>query len=186
MKLRVPRPLSLFLLTVVLVLLGLGLRFGLPIYRQQVAIREIRRLGGSVRVRVNSPEWLRERLPDVWNEVFGRVIHVDLGISTVTDADLRLFRDLPDTEMVSVARSQVTDAGLHALSRLENLETLYVDPTRVTDVGLKYLEGLRRLKYVWAIRSGVGRESVERLNVAVPHLKVLWHRFREPETLDVE
>ena len=32
---------------------------GLPIYWQQVAIREIERLGGNITVRKRGPEWLR-------------------------------------------------------------------------------------------------------------------------------
>ena len=53
---RVPRPLWIGLATVVLVVAGLGLRFYMPIYRQQVAIREIKRVGGQTEMGPGWPE----------------------------------------------------------------------------------------------------------------------------------
>jgi len=159
-----PRPLSIFLAAVFLVVIAAGLRFGLPIYRQHVAIREIRRLGGEVRVKTNGPEWICDQLPNGWNEAFGRVFVVDLGISTVTDADLRWFKDLPDVVVISVDRSRVTNAGLESLA---------------------ILPGLR---HVMAIGTGVTSQGIEQLHVTAPHIAVTKYRGRklvlDPETPD--
>src|SRR5262245_28561163 len=71
LSLRLPHWGWLLLGTAVIVLLVSGLRFGLPAYRQHVAIREIERLGGQVNA---SPipvslDWLPEIAADsltVW------------------------------------------------------------------------------------------------------------------------
>src|SRR4029077_10762361 len=62
-SIRLPRPLWIGVATVVFVIVVVGLRGGVPIYRQARAINEIRKYGGSIldRRRVG-PEWLRERL----------------------------------------------------------------------------------------------------------------------------
>lgn len=76
--LPLPRPLWIALATVVLIVVGLGLRFGLPIYRQQVAIREIERWGGSIDRKNGGPDWLRQLIGDERIEVFDRVDKVYL------------------------------------------------------------------------------------------------------------
>ena len=55
---QLPRPLWIGLTTVVLVVVAIGLRIGAPIYRQQVAIREIEVLDGSIRTEPTGPRWL--------------------------------------------------------------------------------------------------------------------------------
>ena len=57
---QLPRPLWIGLTTVVLFGAAVGLRFGVPIYRQHVAIREIELLGGAVSTTPGGPEWQRE------------------------------------------------------------------------------------------------------------------------------
>ena len=64
MNLRLPEPRWIFLSTIVLVVVGTGLRFGIPVYREQVAIREIEKLGGRVWTEPAGPAWLRERVGD--------------------------------------------------------------------------------------------------------------------------
>ncbi|MFN0053430.1 MAG: hypothetical protein ACKV0T_14700 [Planctomycetales bacterium] len=56
-RFAVPRPLWCVLATVMLIVVALALQFGVPIYRQQAAIREIERLGGAVDVSDGDPAW---------------------------------------------------------------------------------------------------------------------------------
>jgi hypothetical protein len=72
-----PRPLWIGLVAVVLAVVATGLQFGLPIYRQQAAIREIERAGGRVHVVPRGPAWL------------------DLDSTQVTDAGLVHVRASP-------------------------------------------------------------------------------------------
>ena len=184
MKLRVPHPQSLFLLTIVLVFFGLGLRFGYPIYRQQLAIREVRRLGGSVLVRLKWPEWLRDRLPDAGHQVLGRVRDVNLGTSEVTDADLALLREFPTVERLALCRSRVTDAGLLQLSGLDQLDTLMLDRTDVTVAGLENLRRLPHLSHVTAVGSGVTYDAKKRFDATNPQFSVYIGKFWDMEMLD--
>ena len=58
---KLPRPLRVLFVAIAVVVLGVGLRFGLPIYRQQRAVREIEQLGGFiVETSPLGPDWLRE------------------------------------------------------------------------------------------------------------------------------
>jgi len=177
-KLYLPRPLSLFLLTVVLVLGGLGLRFGIPIFRQQMAIREIRRLGGDVYRRPGGPEWLRKWLPDSCQQVIGRVRDVDLGTSEVTDADLVLLREFPEAERLSLARSQVTDAGLRQLSGLDHLDGVILDRTDVTVAGLEHLRSMPQLRHVNAVGSAITYEELRRFEATAPKFYVYIGKIR--------
>jgi hypothetical protein len=172
MKLRLPHPQSLFLLTVVLVLLALGLQFGLPIYRQQMAIREIERLGGAVQARLKAPLWLRERLPDEFVRLFGTVRLVHLRTTAVTDADLSILRTFPQLEALSLSYSGVTDAGLTQLSGFEHLRILELDKTAVTDAGLEGLSRLPRLRSLSAVCSGTTWKSRKRLRESNPAIQV--------------
>src|SRR5258708_31333390 len=59
-----PRPLWIGMAAAVLVVLAVGSRFGVPIYRQQVAIWEIERLDGFVETIDCGPQWLRRLFGD--------------------------------------------------------------------------------------------------------------------------
>src|SRR5207247_2114243 len=109
--------------TVVLVVAGAALRFGIPVYRQQQAIREIEALGGNVTIIEGGPDWLRVQVGDEWMKVLDDVVSVQLD------------------------SSRITDAGLVHLMSLTKLETLDLDNTQVTDAGLEHLTWLTRLKY---------------------------------------
>src|SRR5688572_3307689 len=85
---RLPRPLWIFLATVVVIVAAVGLRIGLPIYHQHLAIREIERLGGTVELTEGGPRWLRDRVGDQWMTPFDDVEGVILSGTQVTDAEL--------------------------------------------------------------------------------------------------
>ena len=61
-------------MTVVLVVVAVGVLVGVPVYRQQVAIREIDRLGGGGETRSGGPQWLRDIVGDEWMRGFDAVV----------------------------------------------------------------------------------------------------------------
>jgi hypothetical protein len=61
---RLPRPLWIGVTAMVLIVVSMGVGFVIPIWRQQVAIREIRRLGGRIEINNGGPQWLRKRVTD--------------------------------------------------------------------------------------------------------------------------
>jgi hypothetical protein len=170
MTLRIPGPLYLFLLTIALVLVGLGLRSGYPIYRQQMAIREIRRLGGDARVTLNGPDWLRDRVAKRIRDIVGHIWVVELGTPQVTDADLAALRDCPQVELLSLAHSRITDAGLVQLAGLEHLDSLNLAGTAITSAGLEHLAGFRQLQYLNVVGTGAPRDVMNRLGARVPYV----------------
>ena len=110
-SIRVPRPLWIGLATVVLVVITIGVRLGLPIYRQQVAIREIERAGGSIRVSPRGPAWLRQWVGEDRMKPFDFVDGISLGNSRVTDATLGHMRAMTHLQTLCLANTRVTDAG---------------------------------------------------------------------------
>ena len=78
-SIRLPRPMSIFLATVLLVVVSVGLRFGIPIYRQQVAIREIEQVGGSATTVPGGPAWLRKFIGDERMKIFDQVEWVEFA-----------------------------------------------------------------------------------------------------------
>src|SRR5882724_7364558 len=113
---QLPRPLWIGLVTIALIVVGTGLRFGLPTYRQQVAIREIERQGGTVEFEPKGPEWLRGLLGARRMEFFDDVIKVDLsnrgvnhGEIVATDDVLRHVGRLLGVTLLDLSDAHITD-----------------------------------------------------------------------------
>src|SRR5579859_4597501 len=80
-----PRPLWIALATVVLVVMAIGLGIGAPIYRQQRAIQEINRLGGSIDdAEPIGPKWLQRAIGQQRMQVFCRVRSIAFKRSRVS------------------------------------------------------------------------------------------------------
>jgi hypothetical protein len=169
---RLPRPLWIGVVTVLLIVVALGLRIGIPIYRQQVAIREIQRLGGVVQFRARGPIWLRERIPARFNELFGEVDFVSLSETSATDATLAHLQGLDGLKQIWLTATSVTDSGMPHLKGLTNLQILFLDRTRVTDAGLAHLKGLTRLRILALLQTPVSDAGVAELKRELPNLTV--------------
>jgi hypothetical protein len=140
MKLRVPHPLWILAVAVVLGVVAAGLGLGVPAYRQYRAIATIDRLGGRVKVLEAGPDWLRKHLGDERMWAFDRVWLVDLGSSSVTDGDLESILVFSDIETLHLSNTQITDAGVGRVSSLTNLTALSLDGTNVTDAALLHVQ----------------------------------------------
>ncbi len=102
-RVRLPRPLWIGLAAVALIVASLGFRYGAPIYRQQVAIREIERAGGSVIMNTGGPFWLRlwlrRWIGESWLRPFDSIGRAEVIFSETIDADIQHFlaiRPLPE------------------------------------------------------------------------------------------
>ena len=169
---RLPRPLWIGVVTVLLIVVALGLRIGIPVYRQQAAIREIQRLGGVVYVQPRGPIWLRERIPARFNELFGEVDFISLQETSATDATLAHLQGLNGLKQLWLTATSVTDSGMLHLKGLTNLQMLHLERTLVTDVGLAHLKSLTRLRDLRLLQTPVTDAGVAELKLDLPNLIV--------------
>jgi hypothetical protein len=146
---RPPRLLWIGLGTSVLVVVAIGLGATTPIYRQHLAIREIKRLGGTVVTRPTGPQWLRDRVSKERMQLFDDVVGVHFGGTNATDTTLSLVGGLTRLERLFLDNTQVSDAGLAHLKGLTRLQLLSLDGTQVTDSGLVHVAGLTALQQLW-------------------------------------
>jgi hypothetical protein len=158
-----PRPLWIGVVTIVVFGCAAGLRFGVPIYRQRVALQELVALGATWETGPRGPEWLQKytSLGDV-------VIRIDLNDTDVADGDLIRLRELTSLEVVSLDRTQVTDAGVAHLAAMKNLRGLSLNQTKLTDAGLMQLQEMKELQSL-----DIGRTDIT--DAGLLYLKGLTH-----------
>jgi len=145
MSIRLPRPLWIGVAAVLLVVAAVGLRIGIPAYRQAILIREIKQSGGDVLTNPQLPYWLRHRLGDDRSTWFENVELVRLGPSA-TNENLAQLRILPELQRLDLRGTQVTDASLVHLERFDRLTEVALATTRATDAGVAHLRMLTRLE----------------------------------------
>jgi hypothetical protein len=150
-SIRLPRPLWIGVATAVVIVVSLGLRVGLPIYRQHAAVAEIERLGGMVFTEPCGPEWLE---PLLYN------IDQDLGDQLVT------------VTSVCLEGRPVRDDTLDHLVWLSDVKELRLNLTEMTDARLARLKELRNLKRVDLVQCPVTDAGVADLQKALPGLTV--------------
>jgi hypothetical protein len=143
---RLPRPIWIGAATAALVIVAAGWKFGMPIYRQQMAIREIERLGGRIVRRSRGPDWLRRSVGDQLMSRFDPVTSVSLTKSKATDFTLGQVAWLSDLERLTLACTDVGDAGLVHLQRMAHLQELNLISTQVTDSGMRQIRKLPDLQ----------------------------------------
>ena len=162
-SIRLPRPLWIGLAAVVLIVGGVGVRFGVPIWRQQAAIREIERVGGSIETDQQGPEWPREYIGDAWEKLFYSTWRVDLNYTDATNATLDQLTCLTRLESLWLDHTQVTDSGLAHLNGFKNLVGLWLGETQVTDAGLQHLARLPDLTVLVLNHTEVSDKGLEHL-----------------------
>jgi hypothetical protein len=141
MSMRLPRQQWLWFATLTLLVVSVGLHFGVSVYRRQVAIREIERIGGGTISTLGGPVWLREVLGESWMKLLrDDVTWVDLSWTDANDGDLMHLGALPEIEVLDLHNTQVNDAGMRHLSGLRNLRIIRLENTWVTDAGAKSLK----------------------------------------------
>jgi len=173
LSIRLPRPVWIAVASAVLIVMGVVLRIGLPIYRQQMAIREIEGIRGRIGWTLGGPNWLRALVSDDLMQLLrDDVTAVHLDWTEADDAVLLQLSAFPDIEYLDLNHAEVTDVGLQHLSRLKNLCHLHLENTWVTDAGLKHLHGLTNLKTVY-VDPRVTSAGIKELQRALPELHII-------------
>jgi hypothetical protein len=144
---RLPRPLWIGVAAAVVIVVAVGLRIGVPIYRKRVAIREIERIGWIVVNRPPTlPAWIRSWIGDEWQKVLDEVEYVNVPETRFTDAGMQHLKHLGPLEWEGFDGMPLTDTGLFHLREITSLERLFISETRITDAGLVHLRELKNLK----------------------------------------
>ena len=149
LSIRLPHWGWFLLLTVALIIAGIGLSFWLPYYRQQRVIQEIETLAGSVRTERGGPDWLRQHLGANHireSTIFEQAVSIDLEFTEVTDVQIAHLIACRNLRSLNLAHTQVSDSVLGQLAGLTNLEVLDLSETAITDAGLRHLSGLKKLE----------------------------------------
>jgi hypothetical protein len=154
-SIRSPAASWIVLATVVLTVVAVALGIGVPIWRQQVASREIERLGGQIDVRNDGPEWLQELMGPKDAQIFNVITRVRLGGTDFGDGDMSILSGLGTVERLVLYNTRVTDSGLVHVRGLRNLKGLYLHGTRVTDAGLSPLKALSQLQFLDLAMTGI-------------------------------
>src|SRR4051812_18442498 len=90
-----------------------GVRFAVPIYQQQIVLRDLKTSGFRVR-QSDAPKWL----PSAWIEddlrivLSSNVVLVNVGFRDITDDDLPQLALLKNLGGLSLAPAKITDDGL--------------------------------------------------------------------------
>src|SRR5262245_54859996 len=95
---RLPRPLWIALGALALLAAGVGLQFGLPVYRQQLALQELERAGGRFTAKKGGPKWLRKFLGDDRVRVLDRVTEVWCSGTAISDTGVSCLSGLKDVK----------------------------------------------------------------------------------------
>ena len=197
-SIRLPRPLWIGLAAAVVVFVAVGLRIGLPIYRQSVAARKVEQLGGWAVTRPAVPAWLQwwgsARLGKALAEIeeidfnltetpvtdadlacvdgLASLHRLDVNFKQITDGGLVHLRSLPELQILNLTGTKVTDAGLEHLDGLKNLQLLHLSGTRVTDKGMTKLKTLTSLRQLSVERTPVTDAGIAELQRALPLLEI--------------
>jgi hypothetical protein len=161
-----------------LVVVAMTLAIGVPVYRQQCAIRDIARLGGTCSTKHTAPEWARgmfgeevvRRFEPVWTvffqevdlhdedlSVLARVPHVErlwlygLPLTDKAFAQMRQLRSLRELELVSLP---ITGEGFADLQTGPPIESVFVFDCPLTDSGFRELTRLPGLKKLSLLSGG--------------------------------
>jgi hypothetical protein len=166
-----PSVLLIGLATILLVIVGV--RFGLPVYRQYQNLRRIEHDRGHFEIVKQGPEWLRNQVGDPVFRATDKVVAVMLQGEKFGDVDLACIDELTDVERLYLDNSLVTDAGLQNLRGMSELRILDLGGTRVTDSGLSHLGGLKKLECIFLDGSGVTSDGLVYL-MGLPSLGELY------------
>ena len=184
-----PRPLWILSVSVVLMTVAIGLQFGIPIWRQQAAMRWIDSVRGHCATEERGPAWLRHWFIDdderrierrfgiKHRSLFDEAVAVMIGGPRIRDADLSHLEGLTSLRRLILHGDNITDDGLSHLKRLPRLHELVLTNTSVTDAGLLHLHKMTELSVLELKNTKITDAGIAELT-QLPQPKVGNHFFR--------
>ena len=166
------KPFWLFLAAGLIVVAAGGVRFVLPVYRQQLAVHRIEQLGGIVLTKDRAPDWLRDWVGADRVKPLDAVVEVKLRAARASSQDLAVLQWLPELVQLNLAETPVTDSGMVYLRGLTQLEELNLSRTKIGDGGLGHLAGMARLRTLWLDHNPIADAGLASL-AGLPSLKAL-------------
>jgi hypothetical protein len=168
MQLRLPCPLWFAVCAVVLVIVAVGLTFGIPAYRQWSAIDQIEHYRGFKKGSIRSvgPAWLRRCVGEDRMLAFDEIHslhfmpdinrHLKMHVSwangptgpVIDDAGLRCVTKIHHLKHLHLGCTNISDAAVVHLCSLQKLETLNLEGTDVSDASVPQLKRLTNLEYL--------------------------------------
>ena len=161
---RLPRPLWIFLASVAIAVVSLGLRFGEPIWRRQLAIWELERIGGRLSFDKTGPSWLRELVGDRRMRAFDAVDWINFRSTPFYDWHVTYMNAFPALRGIELDGTQITDSGVARLENFRKLEHLSLSDTPITDNGLEDIARFRTLKTLRLDHTRLGDEGLRRIS----------------------
>src|SRR5437899_5637198 len=149
-SIRMPHPGWWLLWGAVLCCAVFALRFGIPYWRTDLFLSEVKRLGGSAKTRPGGPAWVRDLIGDAAMRGFDEVTDLSLDGTSIDDEWLKQLRRFPELETLHLSGTAVGDAGMAHLTGLPRLKELSLFGTRAGDAGLEQLKRLPELRHIAA------------------------------------
>lgn len=131
--------------TVLLTVCILSLRFAVPAYRHQSAIRELTRREARVTLHNDHPTWVPARFVEAWGQCFGKVEMVAWYNPGDRAGSLAALSALSDLELLYITDTPIGPSELAHLQPLHKLKLLHLDGTRVADADIVHLQRLPSL-----------------------------------------
>lgn len=138
-----------------LIAVAIGMGIGMPIYQEQRAILDAKRLGWLIRTESRVPEWISRwfevrSLPEVYEATSAKIfrlrsVPVDHSNSGGSIGPFDPLSRMPGLKAIDFRWESCTDADLLPLSKLHELESLKLG-NGITDDGLAHIAGMTRLE----------------------------------------
>jgi hypothetical protein len=98
--------------------------------------------------------------------------YLSLWEKKFTNEGLERLNDMKKLQHIDLALIQTTNTSMEHLQKLEQLKTLDLRQTQITDNSLAHLKGLTQLKYLFLPIDLVTDAGVEKLQKALPNLRI--------------
>ncbi len=167
---KLPNPITMFLMTLALVVAAPVLRFGISLRAERLAIAEIQSHGGWVIREPRGPAWLRARLGEERMREFDTITHASFcidsnrfrktqfrsGIDSSRPPDRRKHPKGPDIQIID-------DRSISCVRGISSLRTVDLDYTNISDVGIEHVCCLQNLEYLDINGTDVSDASIPNL-----------------------
>jgi uncharacterized membrane protein len=106
------------------------------------------------------------------NGIAQQIVSIDLGNSSVSDADLETLSEFPHLQKLHLQNLSIGDVGLQHLRDLRYLEVLNLSGTKVTSKALDEISRWKNLKKLYVYNTPIDGTSVQSVRNANPELQV--------------